>query len=490
MHNLSGTKKFFIAVITVVAVLICFFGIYRYNNIKVFDKSQYKELYKNLEEDAESFTKQEDLQNYIIGWADSCNVKYKVDSAGNIIFKRKATARKKKVSPTVIITNYNYENAASNRRSLASAFMVAATDINSGKTTVIFINNENNDGSAYAALDPSLIPSNAKVIYLDYGSQAYVSTRSFAQQDERIVINTVKEDISCDTAIKIKIGGVKSDVIDAGVSKHANPISLFSTVLTRLKSKSTICQLADFTVENKGYMYPTGVEATVLINSYAVASFTAYLDKRIEAFNKALEDDNPGCYYSYEIIEQDSEDYPTEAYDKSTLDQLTTVLYALKNGLYRYEEDDEILEGYEVNSIYGINAIRQMTSDDYAIYIDVTSQAINDYVMKQLIEDTSAAAELAGCNIEQTDNLPLYNNNKKDGLVNMLRSTYFKVNDMTGDNVTLKVAFDTYFTPMTYIHKINDKADIVHVKVSGKSAGVLTNMLLVYIKTKGNFLSL
>lgn len=489
MHQLSRKSKIIIVILIIITLLILGFSIYRYNKIRIFNKSQYKELYSNLELDAESFTKQEDLRDYITAWGDTYDIKYSIDNAGNIIFQHKAAARKKNVSPTVIIINYNYENAISNRRALASAFMVAATDISSSKKTVIFVNNEGNDGSAYAALNPDLIPSNAKVIYLDYGTQAYVSTRSFCQRDEQVIVDATTEDVTCDTAIRIKIGGVKSDVIDAGVAKHANPISLFSTVLTRLKSKSTICQLADFKVENKGYMFPTGLEATILINSYTVNSFTAYLDKRIETFNKNLLEDNPQCYYSYEILDTDAKDYPKQAYDRNTFDRLTTALYALKNGIYRYEEDDDILDGYNEDSIYGITCIRQMRSDESAIYIDVTSQAINKNIMKQICADTSAAAELAGCRVVSTSNIASFKNNK-DRLVNTLKTTYFKVNDLSGTNVTLKSTYDTYFTPMSYIKRINNKADIVHVKISSKSASVITNMLLCYIETKGNFLSL
>ena len=489
MRKLSRKNRIIIILITVIAALLIVIGIYKYNNIRVFNNSQYNELYKNLEVDAESFDSQDDLRNYITDWGEKYNVNYKVDNAGNIIFSHKATARKKKVSPTVVVINYNYENAVGNRRSLASAFMVAATEMNSAKKTVIFINNENNDGSAYSALDPALIPSNAKVIYLDYGSKPYVSTRSFCQKDEQVIIDAAREDITCDTAIKINISGVKSDVIDAGISKHVNPINLFSTVLTRLKSKSTICQLADFQVENKGYMYPTGVTATILVNSYAVDSLTKYLDKRIEAFNKALEDDNPLCNYSYEILDNNSEDYPVDAYNKNTFDTLTTALYALKNGTYRYDESDDILDGYNEDSIYGISCIRQITSDDHTINIDVTSQAINENIMQQLNQDTAAAAELAGCRVVTMGELPGYDNNK-DGLLNTLKSTYFKVSDLSGGDMRIESTYDTYFTPMTYLARINDKLDIVHVKESSKSTAVLTNMLLCYIKTKGNFLSL
>lgn len=489
MHNISKTAKITIAIITILALLLCVFGVYRYQKISLLDKGKYKELYSNLEIDGEQFDEQSDLRDYITHWADQNELKYKLDEADNIIFQRKAASRKKNVTPTVIIVNYNYENAVDNRRVLSAAAMVALTEVESGKSTVVFVNNEKNDGSAYSALDQSIISDKSKVVYLDYGKQSYISTHSFAQLDEQVTVPAQTEDVSCDTAIRIRIGGLKSDVIDTGISKHPNPISYFSTILTRLKTKSTISQIANIKVKNKGYMYPSGIEFTVLLNSYALDGFTSYLDKRAESFEKSNSDNNPECYYEYEVLDAKSDKFPTSAYSKSTFDKLTTILYALKNGVYRYDEDEEVPEGYSNQAIYGITCVRQLKANDDSIIIDLTSQAMNDKKMASLARDNAAAAELADCSIVKQGEYKPYKNKKK-GLTRTLRATYFKVNDITGTDVTLDECHDTYFTPMTYISRVNSKADIVHIKYSSKTASVLTNMLLCYLETKGNFLSL
>ena len=489
MHHLSRQKKTSIILITILVLLFSSIGIYKYQKIRIFDKTKFISMNTNLEKDGESFSSQKDLRKYITNWADENNLEYKIDSNKNIIFQQQATSRKKHVSPTVIVVSYNYENAIANRKVLASAAMVAYTKLDSGRKTVIFVNNKNNDGNAYYGIDPKYIPDKAKVIYLDYGKSAYVSSRSFSQEDSVVTVNATREDITCDTAIRIKIGGIRSDVIDTNTGKHINPILLLSTVLTRLKAKSTICQIADIKVENHGYMFPTDLEATILVNSYAVVSLSNYLDKRIKAFEKSAKEDNPDSYYSYEILNDSAKNYPDSAYSKQTFDSLTTVLYALKNGLYRYGEDDVVPEGYEENSVYGINCIRQLVAKDDAIYIDISSQAADSSAMDILNKDNTAASELAGCNISKTAKLKKFKNNNS-GLLRTLKATYIKVSDLSGDNITLQERFDTYFTPMTYLHRVNGSADIVHVKESSDSASVLTNMLLCYIETKGNFLSL
>ena len=485
MKSISKKKKILFGLIILVLILILAFGIYRNSKIKLFDKSAYSTLYKNIEASADSFRSQEDLRNFISSWAEEKKLDYTVDSAQNIIFSQKAISRKKKLSPTVVVVNYNYENVVDNKKVLASAAMIASTKINSGKTTVIFVNNENNDGTAYYNLSQSYFPKNAKVIYLDYGKHMYVSNKSFASAVQTVSIPSKKTDVKCDTAIKIKIKGLKSDCVDTSINNKVNPISLLSTVLTRLKSKSTIAQIANIKVHNKGNMYADSLEATILINSYSLESFTKYLDKRIEAFDKACDDEN--CKYSYRVMKE--KNMPETAYSKETFNSLATLLFTIKNGTIRFDEDSVIPEDYEIDDINSIICPTQLRVENGNIYLDIYSQAVNSDYLNEALIDNSTAAKLSNCEINSTSKTaPFVNKDKK--LINILKRTYVKVSDIYGSDFLLNLDADTYFTPMSYLKEINPSMNIVHIKENSKSASTLTNMILCYIQTKGNFLSL
>lgn len=466
-------------------MLIIAFGIYRNSKIKLFDKSAYSSLYKNIEASADSFKSQEDLRDFISLWADEQKLDYTIDSAQNIIFTQNAISRKKKISPTVVVINYNYENVVDNKKVLASAAMIASTKIDSGKTTVIFVNNENNDGSNYYKLSKSYFPNNAKVIYLDYGKHMYVSNKSFASAVQTVSIPSEITDVECDTAVKIKIKGLNSDCIDTSISSKVNPISLLSTVLTRLKSKSTISQIADIKVHNKGNMYADSLEATILINSYSLESFTKYLDKRIEAFNKACDDEK--CIYTYKVLKE--KNMPIAAYSEETRDSLTTLLFTIKNGSIRFDEDSVIPEDYEIDDINSIICPTQLRVENENIYLDIYSQAVNSDYLNEAMKDNATAAKLSSCEINSTSKTTSFVN-KDRKLINTLKSTYVKVSDIYGSDFLLNLDADTYFTPMSYLKEINPGMDIVHIKENSKSAATLTNMILCYIQTKGNFLSL
>lgn len=486
MAKIHKKRNMLIIILTFVLILIVAFSMYRSSKIKLFDKSTYSSLYKNLEEASKTFTCQKDMRLFITDWADTQNLNYTVDDTGNIIFVEEAISKKKSLSPTVVVVNYNYENAEDNAKSLASAAIIAATDINSSKTYVIFVNNENNNGYAYSQLDQKIFSDNSKVIFLDYGKNMYVSTKSFACATQRISIPTDITSVKCDTAIKIKVKGLKTDCIDTSIYNRTNPIMLLSTILTRLKSKSTICQISDIKFGNKGLMYPDSLEVTVLLNSYSVDAFTKYLDKRVDAFYDKIGKDE-GAEYSYKILKK--KNMPKKAYTHETFDAITTLLYTIHDGTERLDKDSVIPDDYEIDDIDTIIAPNQMVFENSKLYLDVYTQAVNSDYLNKATKDNAIAAKLSGCEILESNILPAFSS-KHMKLARNLQQAYIKVNNMYGDSITLKLDADTYFTSMSYLHKINPSLDIVHVKENSKTANVITNMIICYIQTRGNFFSL
>ena len=244
--------------------------------------------------------------------------------------------------------------------------MIAGTDTNAGRKTVVFVNDKQNTGSGYRHLSKKLFKNKAKVIYMDYASSAYMSNSSFAKKKSSISVKAGRYEPSCDSAVRIHISGLDSDIIGTGITKHPDPVSALSTLLTRLKSKSAIYQLADFEIGTNGDMYPVSLDATIMLNSYAVPSFTKYLDKRIKAWDKAYGGDYEELSYTYELIE-DPEQMPQEAYSRKATEKLTNVLYTIQSGLYKYESDDSIPEGRAEGDVYGINAVTGIRAADGAI---------------------------------------------------------------------------------------------------------------------------
>ncbi len=477
--------------LAVAAVLIAgavAFSLYSTARVKLLDKSEFSTIYKGIREAADNgqFTDQQALTDYLTSWADENNLEYTTDKAGNVIITVDAVERKKNVSPTVVCVSANYETVSENARLLASAAVIAKSDIEAGRRTVIFVNDEQNSGNGYRKLSKKLFKSKSKVIYMDYGSSAYMSTSSFGRKTSEISIKAGRYDPECDSAVRVHISGIDSAIIGTGISKHPDPVSALSTLLTRLKSKSAIYQLADFEIGTNGNMTPVSLDATILLNSYAVPSFTKYIDKHIKNWEKSYGDDYENLEYTYEVID-DPEALPEKTYSRKATARLTNVLYTLKSGVYKYEATDNIPEGRSEGDIYGINYVTGIRAEDGYICVDIMTQAYDDEFMQKIMDDNTAAAELFECSFREVSEIPRFLN-EKDSLSRTLDKTFGKINDLTSTNEILRRENDNYFTPCSYLAAKNEKADVIHLRINSEQANILTNTVLCYIAYKGNIL--
>lgn len=490
MKEIISKYKIMILAAVILIAGVTGFGIYRFRATSPLETSEYKALYKSIHERCEEqgFESQEELRSFLLEWADQQGLKYRTDKYGNIVFTSKAVSRKKKVSPTVVCAGYNYETAGDNPRLLASALMIAAASGDSGKKTVILCNDEQNLGTGYKHISKKLIPSNAKVIYMDYGSSSYLSESSFAMSLSSITVPARMEKVKCDTAVKVHISGLRSGEVTTAMSKHPDVISAFSTLLTRLKSKSTICQLGDVEIGTNGNMYPVSLDATFLLNSYSAGSFTAYIEKRIKAWEKAYGDSYEDLQYTYEVID-DPDELPAKAYTSAATDRLTSVLYTINNDIYRYEESDRIPDNRKAGDTCGLNCTLGLSGSKNSFVIDIMTQGYDDSYLDRILGEDKLAADLYKCDFTTRVNVPRFSNDR-DSLIRILLNTYSKVNNVSTASSLLSIDSDNYFTPCSYLHAVSEKADIVHARMNKDNAVSMTNTILCYINTKGNLLSL
>ena len=488
MNKVFKSIKFWIVLFLIPTIIVAGISIYRSGNTKLLDKEEYSVFRDAIEEigesDAGGFTSQQDLMDFIEKWADERSLEYKEDKHGNIIFNKPAVKRKKNVTPTLIAVSMNYETAVDNARVLAAAAAIALSDVESGRRTVVFFNDEKGLAKGYKGLSDKYISAKTKVIYLDRGSSTYLSTGSFQQRYTSVTIPAELEENPCDTAIKVSITGIRSGIIGPGINKQPDPVSALSSLLTRLKSKSVDCRLADVTIGDNGNMYPVSLEATITLNSYNQASFTGYIDKRIKAWEKSYSSDHEDLLFTYEQIENE-EDMPEMVYSADTTDKLTGILYTIRSGAYRYSEGDAIPEGKEVGDVYGINCITNIQPDEDRITIPVIIQGVDDSFTERILNDNKAAAELYECSYTETGKVNTFINNKNK-LSRTFKNTYEKVNDGSVSESILEETTDSFFTPCSYLQEKNGKADIIHVRTKGSSVSGIANTILCYIKAKGN----
>ena len=488
MNKLLKNNRTWILLIIIIAAAAAAISYHYSQSTQLLDKTAYKEFREAVDEVADSeaggFRDQEELRSFITSWADGYGLKYTVDGSGSIIFDKEPVKRKRNVTPTLVCVSMNYETACDNAQLLASAAAIALTGIESGRQTVVFADDEQNLGRGYKGLSADYISPKSKVIYMDKGSSLYLSVGSFEKILSHFELDAGREKNECDTAVKISIKGIPSAVVTTNITKQPDMISVLSSVLSRLKSRSAVYRLSDITTGSNGEMYPVSMEATICLNSYAAKSLTSYLDKRIKTWEKEYGRDNEDFEFSYEVTD-DPGSLPETTYDADATDKLTGILYTVRNGTYKYEESDVIPENREAGDVYGINCILGIDAEGDRINVRMMTQGAGKMYTNRIIFDNMAASELYGCGYVEDSRLPLFENDR-DSLSRTFKTTYDKVNDTTSAGSALSVDKDNFFTPCSYLTQLNSSADIIHLRMNAANAAKVANTVLCYIKTKGN----
>lgn len=488
MSKLLGSNKFRIFILLLIAAAVAGVSFYRSRSTKLLDRDAYKEFKAAVEEAADSeeggFADQDALAGLIEQWADEHSLEYLEDYYGNIIFDRPAADRKKNVSPTLVAVSMNSETAADSAQPLAAAAAIALSDVESGRRTVVFFNDEKALGEGFRWINDKYLTSKTKVIYLDKGKSSYLSASSFQQRQSEITIPAELEENSFDTAVRISISGIRSGVIGPDIIDQPDPFAALSAVLTRLKSKSVACGISDISIEQNGNMYPVSLDVTIALNSYNLLSFTSFIDKNIRDWNKEYGGSSEDMIYEYEVID-DEEALPEMIYDSETVGRLTGILYTVSSGSYEFADSDAIPEGHEAGDIYGINCMTGIFESYGSIKAEMVTQGVNDLFTDRICNDNKAAAELYECAYEQTDKTEAFINTK-DSLERTFLSTYEKVNRRGTADASLPQDTDDFFTPCSYLAEHDSKADIIHIRMKGSDTARIANTILCYIKAKGN----
>lgn len=474
-------RKTTVIVMIIMALCVGVIAYYKLAKVHLVNNDDLKTYTTNLIDASSKFKSNKDLEDYILKRVKAAKLIHVTDRSGNIIVSKEASSGKESLPDTVVCVDYNYKTADTSANSIATALYVAKTASTGGHLTVIFMNNDRNLHAGAKSVSKSYFTDDANVIYLDSGEKTYISRNSFSTATSTVAIPYSTETRTCDTGIKIKISGIKTGDPSSTISAQPNPITALSTILTNLKNKSTSFELADVNVSDEGNMYPSSIEATVLINSYSQEDFTEYLDGRIEKYLDEYRNDFPELEYKYTII-SDEKKLPSTTYSAETSNDLINFLYTVKNGTYRYDQD--VPAGAREGDIFGINCLENMYIKGKKLCVTVNTSAVSDTYTQQILEENTTAANFSGAAISTSDQINAFSNSNDD-LSALLSDIYTKVNNVTSKDINIKDDDDLYFTPCSYFNEKNYNMNIVHICEADDSSAKITNTILNFLTTNG-----
>lgn len=484
MHKKHHIKHKF-TIITSLIILIAIITGVSFKLIKRFDMVN-KQVYRKYEADLithiEQFHSTDDILNYIKDWGYKQGLNSITDENNNVIFQRPATNGNEKNHPTVVCVDVDYLTINKNTYDISTAQYIAAAqndqNLKGGAINVIFLNDDKNLNLGARNLNSKFIPEGSSVFYLSSYKDSYSSRSSFARSTSTIHINNDLEARNCDTMIKIKIDGI--DISASGDAQDSQPpiISQLQTILTRLRSKSTQFQISRIALSDNGNLKPTSLELDLLINNYDLDSYKKWLDDKSGRFEKKYKKKHPNVSYKFEVI-TDQSALPNEVYSSESIKSLSNILYTIKNGDYKFDDEKESDLSNPNIKRFGKNIISNILVDNSSIDLKIVTDACNEDYLSQIENENSTAAAIFNSSYQPGEHIPAFNN-KDQSLNKMLAKAYTKVNLFTDRNITLPEEWDESFTTCSYLNLKNNKLNTIHISISEEDGPNVSNVLLNY----------
>lgn len=472
-----------------ILLLVAVVAFIAYKMIKRYDmvnSSVFNNFEQELEVKSEQFKNNADFAAYINEWAGRQGLIAINDDFGNIIIQSSGT---EKGSTNVVCVDYDCKTVKDRYSPIASAQYIAASqnlpEIKGGPINVIFLNDENGSNKGVKNISGDYIPPNSNVLYISSDEKSYSSNRSYSGAVSKIRIGTSKVPRHCDTLIKVKIDGIDSTTAPGDNDIHQpNIINQLQMILTKLRSKPTDFQIANIKFADNGSLYTTSMQLDLLINRYDLEMYKEWFEKKAHNFEKTNRGHFPQASYKYNVLDNPSQ-LPQEAYDDESMKKLANILYTVRNGSYKFD-DDQVETAKKLNiKDYGINIITHLYANDGEISSTIVTNAYNDRYLEQIINENKTAASFFGATDEVIERYPIFRN-RSHKLNKMLAKAYTKVNLVTTRDVTIYEDHDEYFTPCSFIATKSPGLDVIHIAESPEEGINISNVILNYNKWPGN----
>lgn len=481
MKNTSHhSKKTTLIAIIIVIAAVASVAAYKIHRIQILDSKSFKSCSTALSAAAKEVGTDDAWMNKIKETATSVGLIPVSDEYGNIILTTEAVQGKESMPMLVLCTEYDVATAAKDADSIASALMTAKSATSNGPLTVIIARSTSNSHDGLTKVSSSYFPAGSNVIFLSSGSSTSTSQSSFCRSMATISLPLSKTSRSCDTVIDLSIGGIETGVPDSEISNQANPISPLVTLLTKMRKKSLTFEVEGVTLGSSGSLYPTSLNAKILVDSSSIDSVKEMLSKQREDYIDKNKKNSPDISFEFKVVDDESS-MPTTVYSKDSTEALINFLYTIKEGTYKFGDEDTP-KNKSKKDIYAINVIEGMTENSSSFDITVETQALNDDKLDAVMAENASAAALAGGTATPYGRVPAFSN-KKSKLVQEIRNIYSKSNSLNFKDLKIIEENDDYFTPCSFIAMKNKPLDIMHISVSEADSARVTNTILNFLRS-------
>lgn len=394
-------KRFFI-IFTALTLMISLF----LSGCSLFDagrEKELKEVLKTTYEELESTFSSEKCQyslvaEYLSSWAKKNDIKISESGEHYIVLTSPATKNNTDKETTAFQCSLETADMKSSSETLAIGMTALLGPDSHGDISLIVT--ENNSGELIGAKSlPEKYCYYDNFINLNYSKDIKLLKEGAFEMTGKMSAGISMVTPSYSNAFAITMSMPKFTDPFAFDANYPNPVEVIGSLLATEKSSGKLFQIASFECGASDGYNPYSATAIVVVDENDIESFTKKFEKSYEnmeeRFDK-LEDD-----FVYTMTEASMPDY---VMSNQSSDNIVSLMYTLKTGIYLQEEDTGL--------IVSASNISSISTSDGELNVSITARSLTEETLDEMSNVFLTTSGLCDIKYEATAKDRLWTSNK------------------------------------------------------------------------------
>lgn len=310
------------------------------------------------------------ISEYLESWANKNELNVEKSTDNYMVINNPATKGYKNSEATTLQCQIDTKDFSNSLHTLSVALTSLMGPEQHGDIKLIVTENNKGHLTGASAIDKKYADCD-NFINLKYGDEALLFTNGCYSIKSSMTSNIKTTSPSYKNAYKITFKTTSySDPFN--FDKHyPNPIETVGSLLATEKSSGQLFQLASFTCDTTEGYTPQSATAIVVIDNNDIDSFTNRFDSSYEKIKKRYEKLEENFVYT-----MTETSIPETVMDHETSDNIISLMYTLKTGIYLQDEDS--------GEIISASDISYVNTDNGKFTLKMNSRSSDENTLKEM----------------------------------------------------------------------------------------------------------
>ncbi len=331
------------------------------------------------------------VAEYLKSWANQNEITIAANHENYMVLANPATEDSKDAKSTVLQCAVETGNFKNSLQPLAISLAALLGPESHGKITLIVTENNNGQHLGATAIDPAYCQCDSFINMQHSDDVQLFTSGSYANNaDMTTNITETTPSYSHAYAITLSTAGYH-DLFNFEGRRYPNPVEVIGSLLASAKSSGQLFQLASFECEaTEGYI-PSSATAVVVLDGNNVESFNKKFKSSYRNMKERFEELEDNFVYTFTETTM-----PPSVMTSETSDNIISLMYTLKTGIYLQDEDS--------GDIISASGISRITTLDHSFRLSVAFRSIEESVLTEMSEVFLTTSGL--CDIQYTPSSP------------------------------------------------------------------------------------